>query len=131
MNLTKKRTKAVSIKGIVPILPISCVVLLSGALLLYLSPGKRCEDLGKELKVLDSEIADLKRKCENEEDRWMRLKSPGELEKLLRRWNLQMTWPDDQKIVRLTQADAAVALEPAWRARRPQYAQIGRVVSHD
>lgn len=131
MNLTKKKTKRVSISGIVPILPVFFVILLSGAFLLYLSPGKQCEALGRELKVLDGEIVDLKRKCENEEDRWMLLKSPGELEKALRRWHLQMTWPDDQKIVRLSQADVVVALEPLSRTRRPQYAQIGRITAHD
>ena len=130
MKLPRKKHR-VSIKGIVPIPIIIIVVLLPAVFLGYLSLGSRCEALGKELKALDVEISDLKRKCANEEERWMRMKSPFELEKALRRWHLQMTWPDDQQVVRLTRLDMAEALEPARRAGRTQFAQVGRTSAHD
>lgn len=131
MKLPGKK-KRVSIKGVVPVHIVVAVVLLPAVIVGCLSLGSRCEAIGKELKALDSEITELKRKCANEEERWMWMKSPAELDKALRRWHLQMTWPDEQKVVRLTQEDVTDAFSRVARARRTQFAQIGRrMAAHD
>ena len=130
MRLENKR-RNVTATGIVPVRVAVFVVLLPAICLGYLSLTNRCEALGKELKALDVEIAELNQKCLQEELRWTRMKSPGEMEKALRRWRLAMTWPDDQQIVRLTPSDVLDAFAPASLAKRTQYAQVGRVVMHD
>lgn len=130
MRLQNKR-KNVSAKGIVPVRLAVLVVLAPALCLGYLSLDSRCKALGRELKALDGEISELNRKCRNEEMRWIRMKSPGELDKALRRWHLALTWPDDQQVVRLTPADVIEAFEPASRAKRTQYAQAGRIRVND
>lgn len=131
MRLQNTR-RGVSAKGIVPIRLVILIVLAPVLCLGYLSLDNRCEALGKELKTLDREIVDLNRKCLNEELRWMSMKSPGEIDKALRRWHLAMTWPDEQQIVRLSQSDMNETLEPGRRMHRiTQYVQVGRIMVND
>lgn len=127
----QNRRRNVSAKGIVPIRFAALVVLAPALCLGYLSLDSRCKALGRELKALDSDIAELNRKCLNEEMLWMRVKSPGEIEKALRRWRLAMTWPDDRQVVRLNTSDVVEALGPGNRAKRTQYAQVGRIMVND
>jgi hypothetical protein len=124
--------RAVSAKGIVPIRLAILIVLAPALCLGYLSLDSKCETMGKELKALDREIVDLNRKCLNEELRWMSMKSPGEIDKALRRWHLTMTWPDEQQIVRVSRSDMNDALEPGRRMQRiTQYVQVGRIRVND
>jgi hypothetical protein len=81
------------------------VVLLVATALAYVWLDCRCETLGREIRTFEKEQELLKRKCLNEEYKWMRLKSPVEIEKALQKFNIVMTWPRNEQVVRMTSTD--------------------------
>lgn len=77
------------------------VVMVSAFALGYLWLGCRCEALGVEIKDLEVRQKVLEKKYLNEEFRWTRIKSPGNLERVLKDLNVCMTWPRRDQVVRL------------------------------
>lgn len=80
---------------------VSAAVLMSALALLYLWLGLREEALGKELQALEREYVELNKKCQHEEVRWARMKSPRNLEQVLTRYQLAMDWPRRDQLVEL------------------------------
>ena len=60
-----------------------------------------CQQLGNEIKALEKHKSILKTRYMNEECRWMEEKSPENITKALRRYNIVMQWPTARQIVRL------------------------------
>jgi len=81
------------------------VVLLSVLGLSYVWLVGQCDALGKELKVLEKEQARLHKKYLNEEFRWTRMKSPRNMERVLRIRKIPMDWPRGDQIVVLHRSD--------------------------
>jgi len=111
------------------IVPLPFTAMMVGAAILslaYLRIDGKCDELGANLKTLETQTRELRRKCLYEESCWARMKSPRGLDEALRRWNLQMDWPRSDQIVRLSRADVKDALEEGLRENRPQYAQMRR-----
>jgi hypothetical protein len=95
----------------------------------YLWLIQRCDALGRRLSQLDAQKAELQRQIKQERSRWESAKSLDQVEKLLQRHHLAMTWPDERNIVRIRRAaDESSAAETA--ASRQQYARAGGV-THD
>jgi hypothetical protein len=69
--------------------------------LAYVWLGSRCDSLGREIKSLEREGIQLKKDIVNEESRWTKMKSPANLEMVLAKHNIVMTWPRQDQIVRL------------------------------
>ena len=75
------------------------VVLVSVLGLSYVWLVGQCEAIGKELKDLEKTQAVLHKKYLNEEYRWMRMKSPRNMERALARCGIEMDWPRSDQIV--------------------------------
>lgn len=78
------------------ILTLVVVVALS-----YLWFCDRCEAMGRQIKTLEGQKAELHRRVLNEEFKWSNMKSPRNIESLLQRFNLVMTWPEEQRVIRM------------------------------
>ncbi|MFH0909032.1 MAG: hypothetical protein V1929_09740 [bacterium] len=100
---------------------ILAVVLLGATTLalsyLWLCSG--CDDLGRRLKHLEQQKLALQRRIVNEEYKWSNMTSPQNMEKLLQRHGLVMTWPSEKSIVRIRRSAAE---DPSSPSRR-EYAQ--------
>ncbi len=101
-----------------PIFPAPLAAILSAAAVIsisYLWFCGRCEALGVQIQSLEAKKAELHKRVINEEYKWSNMKSPQNIESLLRQFNLAMTWPDEDRVVRLrahpaTPEPGAVAL---------------------
>jgi len=125
------RKKCATAGHFVPLPLIALVVLAPTLSIGYLWLGARCEAIGKELKVIDADLNELHRKCLYEESRWMKTKSPAEIDKALRRHHLEMSWPSERQIVRVNSADVNEALAQGYRESHARYAQVHRVGMND
>lgn len=106
-------------------------VLISMIALVYVWLGCRCDSLGKQLKTLEAQKAELEKRIQNEEYNWTRMKSPLSMEEALAKFHISMTWPGHEQIVRLS--DKAIpsneADDPGQYALR--YAGVGRAGLHE
>ena len=94
----------------------------------YLWLDQRCDALGRRLSQLDSQKAELQRQIKQERSRWESAKSLDQVEKLLQRHHLTMTWPDERSIVRIRRAaEEPSATEAA--APRHQFARAGGIAN--
>ncbi len=95
----------------------------------YLWLCNRCDAIGTRIKTHERKTQELHRRVLYEEYKWSNMKSPRNIETLLRQHNLQMTWPEERNVVRLRHLPApggAGAVED-----RTQYAQRTSVVRND
>lgn len=81
------------------------VVLVSVLGLSYVWLVGQCDALGRELKALEREQETLHKKYLNEEFRWMRMKSPRNMERVLRIRRIPMDWPRGDQLVTLHRSD--------------------------
>jgi hypothetical protein len=106
--MTRSNRKKIKVNGFTFPVPFAGLVVVIAALAMgYVWLGVRCEALGKDLKKIELEKAELNKRCLNEEYNWTRMKSPQNLDKALARFGIVMTWPRPDQIVRLTEADFA------------------------
>lgn len=61
----------------------------------------RCDMLGQNIKQLEQEQRDSRRRLINEQDRWSNQLAPVNFERALGRCKLAMTLPDERQIVRV------------------------------
>lgn len=73
----------------------------------YLWLCARCEMLGQEIKRLESVQRDTRRQLNTEQDRWASQLSPANLDRALKRHNLEMHLPTEQQIVRVRNGTVA------------------------
>ena len=78
-------------------------ILVAGSILAisYLWLGCRCDSLGHDIKAMEAAKVQLKKDILNEESRWTRMKSPLNIEMVLAKHGIVMTWPRQDQIVRL------------------------------
>ena len=96
----RKRTK---VNGFIFPVPFAgLLVLLSILGLAYVWVGCRCEALGRELKALEFRRDALVKKYLNEEYKWTQMKSPYNIERVLNRHRIEMSWPHRHQVVRLS-----------------------------
>ena len=88
----------------------------------YLSLYNTCENIGRQIKKLEHERAELHKRVVNEERNWAMARSIGNMEQLMENHGIVMSWPEERNIIRLRQAEAD---EPA------QYACQGDSVRRD
>ena len=83
---------------------------------IYLGLCNTCESIGRQIKRLEYEQAELHKQVVNEERNWAMARSIGNMERLMAAHNIVMTWPAQPNIIRMQ------AVEPAEPA---QYALQG------
>jgi len=104
------------------------VVVVSSLALAYVWLGCRCESLGRELKALEQQQAELKKQYDTEAFKWARKKSPRNIERMLERCGITMVWPHRTRIVRLSEDDLNGGLSAGTSVDAGKYASLDRVV---
>jgi hypothetical protein len=113
-------------------IPAPFFIVLGGAIVVafaYLWLDLRCEAVGHRLSQLDVQKAELQRQIKQERSRWESAKSFTQIEKLLQRHHLTMTWPDERNIIRIRLATDEPS-SAGTAAPRKQYARAAGV-AHD
>ena len=109
----------------------SAIVAFAGVGLMYVWLKCRCDAVGKEIQKLERERVELIKKQNSEQYRWTQMKSPRNVEQMLRRRSMQMDWPNSTQVVHLP----TTALTPdtpagsAWGSM--QFASMDKVGPHD
>lgn len=94
-----KKKQAAKVVFPAPLAALLVVVTVLGLSFLWLCG--RCENLGRAIKALEHEITDVKVRVQSEEYKWSNLTSPERFEKILQQHELEMSWPGDERVVRL------------------------------
>jgi hypothetical protein len=92
---------------------ISFSLLAAALAMLYLSLYNTCETIGRQIKKLEFDRAELHKQVVNEERNWAMARSIGNMEQLMENHGIVMSWPAEQNIIRL---HAAEPDEPAQYA---------------
>ena len=95
----------------------------------YLWFSGRCETLGVQIKKLEEQKIETHKRVLTEEYKWSNMKSPGNIEQILQKHHLVMTWPGPERVVRLRSNPET--LKPAQVVQRREYAQHTGVVMND
>lgn len=103
--------------------------------LAYVSLIARCDALGKEISRIDSDIVDRERILQNEQAQWARMTAPGNIDRALAVFNLQMALPRPGQIVRVARGgvseDAFLALLREQGGGRVHVADNRRTEIHE
>jgi hypothetical protein len=124
----KKRNRKKRVNGIIFPTNVAVLIIFTAALALgYLWMSTRCSKLGMEIKALEQEGARLDKKLMNEEYKWVSMKSPKNLEDVLSRYGISMTWPRRDQVVWLEDSPIADGIEQKFsRAEFTQVAEVRR-----
>ena len=95
------RKKNTADQQIVPPRVILTVLTVIGIGMGYLGIKSRCEQLGTDIKKLESSCEINQRRMENEESKWAGLMTPRSIEEALTRHGLNLTWPRRGQVVRI------------------------------
>lgn len=108
-------------------------VVVAGSLfaLSYIWLGCRCDSLGRDIKALEIEKSQLKKEILNEESRWTKMKSPSNIEMILAKHNIVMTWPRQDQIIRLSEAGPYLSAPYKKTDHSLTYVKREKVVIHD
>ena len=79
----------------------------------YLGLYNTCEDIGRQIKKMEHEQAELHKRVLNEERNWAMARSIDNMEHLMEIHGISMSWPEERNIIRL---HAAEPDEPAQYA---------------
>ena len=85
----------------VPVALIGVLVFVVIVGLSYMWICARCEHLGKEIKRREQVLAQARKRCKNERNRWAYLTSPSNLRKAIKRCGFEMSTPHENQIVRV------------------------------
>ena len=84
---------------------VALCVLGAALAMVYLSLYNTCESIGRQIKRLEAERAELQKRVVNEERNWAMARSIGNMERLMDSYGITMSWPDERHIIRLRAAD--------------------------
>ena len=93
--------------------PLMALVALLG--MVYLNLHNACESVGREIKRLENQRAELRKQVVNEERNWEMARYIQNMQRLMETHGIAMTFPDSKNIVRLRAAEPE---EPAQYAAR-------------
>lgn len=88
-------------------------VLAAALAMVYLGLYNSCDQIGRQIKNLERERAELHKHVVNEEHNWAIARAAPNMERLMARHGIAMTWPDQKNIIRLLPADPADAVHYA------------------
>ena len=83
---------------------VSLSTLVAALAMVYLSLFNTCDNIGRQIKKLENERAELHKKVVNEERNWAMARSIGNMEQLMATHGIVMSWPEEQNIIRLPAA---------------------------
>ena len=80
---------------------VSICALVAALAMVYLSLYNTCETIGRQIKKMEYEQAELHKRVVNEERNWATARSTPNMERLMERHGIVMSWPAEQNIIRL------------------------------
>lgn len=129
--MARKNKKKMVNGFIFPIPYTGFAVLISTLALGYVWLGCRCEFLGSEIKTLEFEKTFLNKKYLSEECKWTRMKSPLNIERVLKEHNIVMTWPRQDQVVRIYDSGAFPDMSIETADDVLGYAKLERGIMND
>ena len=94
---------------------VSLGVLVTALAMVYLSLFNTCDHIGRQIKKLEQERAELHKKVVNEEHNWAMARSIGNMERLMAVHGIVMSWPEERNIIRLPGAGAEETAQYAFQ----------------
>ena len=82
---------------------------------IYLGLFNACETIGRQIKKLEYDQAELRKRVVNEERNWAMARSIGNMERLMASYGIAMTWPEQRNIIRLRAAEPAPPAQYAFQ----------------
>lgn len=100
--MARKRNKRKQPAKVVFPAPLAALLVVVAVLSLsFLWLCGRCENLGRAMKSLEHDVSDIKVRVQSEEYKWSNLTSPERFAQILHQHELNMSWPGDDRVVRL------------------------------
>lgn len=116
---TKRRSRKAEVRIPFPVVLANVLVFVAVFGLSYVWLCARCEMLGQEIRRLETEQKQVRRRLINEQDRWANMLAPANFERALKRHSLAMTLPDERRIVRVRSGrDGTAELSLAYHRTR-------------
>ena len=109
-----------------PFIMAACAGLL--IFVVYIWLDLRCEALGRRISQLEGQKVALQRQVKQERSRWESAKSLEQVERLLQRHHVAMTWPDERNIVRIRRTVEEPSAAEAAPVRH-QFARAGGIAN--
>lgn len=97
----KKKMKKNQVQVPFPVLLANVLVLVAVLGLSYMWLCSRCDALGKEIKGKERELAAAQKRLVNEQDRWSYITSPANLERAIKKHNLNMVMQRESQVIRV------------------------------
>lgn len=127
----RKRTEGLPLPS--PWMIVGTALVIAG--LTYVSLIARCEALGRDIKILDTEIADRERILQNEQAKWTRMRAPENIDRALAAFNISMALPQPHQVVRVVRRpqneNAFFALLREQGGSRIDLADVDHAEIHD
>ncbi len=95
---------------------VSISALVAALAMVYLSLHNACEGIGRQIKRMESERAELHKRVVNEERNWATARSIRNMEQLMEAHGIAMSWPAEQNIIRLRAEEAEEPTHLAFNA---------------
>jgi ATP-dependent protease HslVU (ClpYQ) peptidase subunit len=80
---------------------VSISALAAALAMVYLSLFNTCEQIGRQIKSLEQQRAELQKRVVNEERNWATARSIRNMDQLMEAHGIVMSWPAEQNIIRL------------------------------
>ncbi|MCB1069771.1 MAG: hypothetical protein KDL31_05405 [Kiritimatiellae bacterium] len=112
-NRVKTRTRKTMAVKVFPGAFASLLLLATVLSLGYLWLGSRCDNLGRQISSLEKQLDQKQREVLNEKFKWSNMTSTLQIEKLLQKHGIEMTWPSEESVVRLRRTDTHLQLAQA------------------
>lgn len=117
MAKRRKRKKKNQVQVPFPVVLANVLVLVAVLGLSYVWLCSRCNALGKDIKRKEAELVTAQKRLVGEQDRWSIATSPGNLQRAIKKYRLNMVMPRERQIVRVgtweqLEQTARVSLRP-------------------
>jgi len=130
--MARKNKKKKKLNGFMIPVPLAAVVaVVSIVALAHVWLACTCDCLRKEIKAFEARKDVLEKRLHAEEYKWMKMKSPSNIEDALAKFKIEMTWPRRDQVVRRSAADMLNTQFGASKDLALRYASIERKVAHE
>ena len=104
---SRKKTKKNQVQVLFPVVLANVLVLVAVLGLSYMWLCSRCDALGREIKKKEDELIAARKRLVTEQDLWSSMTSPLNLQRAIRKHNLDMEMPREKQVVKVGHWDIA------------------------
>jgi len=95
---------------------ISLLLIVASTAMVYLSLYNSCERIGRNIKKMEHQCAELHKRVVNEERNWAMARSIANMERLMDAHGIVMSWPEEKNIIRLQVAEQDEPAQYAYQS---------------